>query len=154
MIGRTLALTAGAAAATAAAVVALSLAPFTPDRETFASPNAAPAIGPYSPAVGSGGLVFLSGQIPLAADGSLVGETAAEQARQALGNMEETLKAAGLTMASVVKTTIFLADMNDFAAVNEVYGTFFSAPFPARSTVQVARLPKDVKVEIEAIAVR
>ena len=154
MIGRTFALTAGAAAAAAAAVAALGLAPFTLDRETFASPNAAPAVGPYSPAVAAGGFVFVSGQIALAPDGTVVGETAAAQADKALSNMRETLKAAGLTMDNVVKTTIFLADMADFAAVNEVYGTFFTPPYPARSTVEVARLPKDLKVEIEAIAIR
>ena len=123
-------------------------------RRAFAAPDGAPAVGPYSPAVGAGDLVFVSGQIALAADGSIVGVTAAEQARKALENMRATLAAAGLEMSAVAKTTIFLKDMSDFAAVNEVYAEFFREPFPARSTVEVARLPKDLRVEIEAIAVR
>jgi 2-iminobutanoate/2-iminopropanoate deaminase len=104
--------------------------------------------------VGAGDLVFVSGQIALAADGSIVGVTAAEQARKALENMRATLAAAGLEMSAVAKTTIFLKDMGDFAAVNAVYAEFFGEPYPARSTVEVARLPKDLMVEIEAIAVR
>ena len=118
------------------------------------SPDGAPAVGPYSPAVSAGDLVFVSGQIPLDTAGRIVGFTPKEQARQALENMRATLTAAGLAMDDVVKTTIFLHDMDDFGAVNEVYAEFFSEPYPARSTVQVARLPKDVRVEIEAIAVR
>lgn len=125
-----------------------------PERETFAPSDGPAAVGPYSPAVGVGGLVFVSGQIPLAADGSLVGETAAAQARQALQNLRMTLVEAGLTMDTIAKTTIFLKDMDDFSAVNEVYAEYFREPFPARSTVEVARLPRDVRVEIEAIAVR
>ena len=123
-------------------------------RRAFAAPDGAPAVGPYSPAVGAGDLVFVSGQIALAADGSVVGVTAAEQARKALENMRATLAAAGLEMSAVAKTTIFLKDMNDFAAVNAVYAEYFREPYPARSTVEVARLPKDLKVEIEAIATR
>jgi len=125
-----------------------------PPRRAFAAPDGAPAVGPYSPAVGAGDLVFVSGQIALAADGSIVGVTAAEQARKALENMRATLAAAGLEMSAVAKTTIFLKDMGDFAAVNAVYAEFFGEPYPARSTVEVARLPKDLMVEIEAIAVR
>ena len=124
------------------------------DKEVYASPEAAPAVGPYSAAVGVGDLVFVSGQIALAPDGSVIGTTAAEQAQAALTNLMRTLDAAGLDMNAVVKTTIFLADMADFAAVNEVYAAHFSAPYPARSTVEVARLPKDLAVEIDAIAVR
>jgi 2-iminobutanoate/2-iminopropanoate deaminase len=123
-------------------------------KQAYSSPGAAPAVGPYSPALEVGDLVFISGQIALAPDGSVVGATAAEQARKALENMLATLAAAGLEMDAVVKTTIFLTDMADFAQVNEVYAMFFSPPFPARSTVEVARLPRDLKVEIEAIAVR
>ncbi len=123
-------------------------------KQAYSSPHAAPAVGPYSPCLGVGDLVFVSGQIALAPDGSVVGETAAEQARKALENMVATLAAAGLEIDAVVKTTVFLANMADFAQVNEVYAMFFSPPFPARSTVEVARLPKDLKVEIEAIAVR
>lgn len=125
-----------------------------PPRRAFAASDGAPAVGPYSPAVGAGDLVFVSGQIALAADGSVVGVTAAEQARKALENMQATLAAAGLEMSAVAKTTIFLKDIGDFAAVNAVYAEFFREPYPARSTVEVARLPKDLKVEIEAIAVR
>lgn len=124
------------------------------DKQSFASPDAAPAVGPYSAAAGAGNLVFVSGQIALSPDGAVIGDSAAEQAQAALTNMRKTLAAAGLDMSAVVKTTVFLADMADFSAVNEVYATFFSPPYPARSTVQVARLPRDLAVEIEAIAVR
>ncbi len=124
------------------------------DKQAFASADAAPAVGPYSPSIGIGDLVFVSGQLPLGADGKIVGYTPKDQARKSLDNMRLTLTAAGLGMENVVKTTIFLQDMDDFGAVNEVYAEHFSEPFPARSTVQVARLPKDVRVEIEAIAVR
>ena len=124
------------------------------DKQVFASADAAPAVGPYSPCVGAGDLVFVSGQLPLNAEGKIVGYTPKDQARKALDNLSLTLTAAGLGLENVVKTTIFLQDMDDFGAVNEVYAELFSEPFPARSTVQVARLPKDVRVEIEAIAVR
>ena len=124
------------------------------DKNVFSSPEGAPAVGPYSPAVGVGQLVFLSGQIPLDPEGKIVGFTPKDQTRKALENMRVTLAAAGLGLDDVVKTTIFLKDMDDFAAVNEVYAEFFAEPYPARSTVQVARLPKDVRIEIEAIAVR
>ncbi|HOU29214.1 MAG TPA: Rid family detoxifying hydrolase [Thermoleophilia bacterium] len=124
------------------------------EKQVFASPDGAPAVGPYSPAVGCGELVFVSGHVPLDTAGSVVGSTPEEQARKVLENLGATLGAAGLTLDDVVKTTIFLKDMEQFAAVNEVYGEFFSEPYPARSTVEVARLPKDVHVEIEAIAHR
>jgi len=118
---------------------------------------AAPApIGPYSQAIASGGFVFLSGQIPLSpATGEVVGETASEQAVQVLSNMEAVLQKAGTSASKVVKTTIFLTNLADFAAVNEVYGKVFGVdgPAPARSTVQVSALPRGVKVEIEAIAI-
>ena len=115
-------------------------------KEAYVSPDGAPAVGPYSPAVGSGDLVFVSGQIPLDAEGKIEGYTPKEQAHKALENLRATLGAAGLALDAVVKTTIFLHDMDDFAAVNEVYAEFFTEPYPARSTVQVARLPKDVRV--------
>ena len=124
------------------------------DKQAFASPEGAPAVGPYSAALGAGGFVFVSGQIALDADGRIVSPTPKEQTRKALENMTVTLGAAGLTLEHVVKTTIFLKDMDDFGAVNEVYAEFFSEPYPARSTVEVARLPKDLRVEIEAIAMR
>ena len=121
---------------------------------TLTSPAAAPAIGPYSPALQAEGFVFFSGQVPFDAAGAVVGETAAEQARKALDNLHHLLQAGAMTSHAIVKTTIFLTDMNDFAAGNEVYAEFFEQPYPARSTVAVAALPKGVKVEIEAIAMR
>jgi 2-iminobutanoate/2-iminopropanoate deaminase len=124
------------------------------EKQVFASPDGAPAVGPYSPAVGAGDYVFISGQIPLDRDGKIVGYTPKDQTRKALENLRATLEAAGLTFADVVKTTVFIKDMDEFGAVNEVYGEFFAEPYPARSTVEVARLPKDLHVEIEAIAYR
>jgi 2-iminobutanoate/2-iminopropanoate deaminase len=113
------------------------------------------AIGPYSLAIESDGLVFVSGQIALnAATGKLVEGDVGAQARQALENARAILNAAGLTFAHVVKTTIFLTDMADFAAVNEVYRSYMVEPYPARSTIAVAALPMAAKVEIEMIAVR
>ena len=117
------------------------------------APTAAPAIGPYSPALRVGNFLFLSGQIPLdPATGQLVDGDIRAQTTRVLQNMGELLTAGGAGFANVVRTTIFLADMNDFAVVNEIYASFFSQPYPARATVQVARLPKDVRVEIDAIA--
>jgi 2-iminobutanoate/2-iminopropanoate deaminase len=124
------------------------------EKNVFSSPEGAPAVGPYSPAVGVGQFVFTSGHIPLDPEGKIVGFTPKDQARKALENLVVTLQAADLSLADVVKTTIFLKDMDDFGAINEVYAEFFREPYPARSTVQVARLPKDVRLEIEAIAVR
>jgi len=124
------------------------------EKQVFAAPDGAPAVGPYSAAVGVGDFVFVSGQIGLDQDGKIHGYTPKEQAQKALENLQATLAAAGLTLDHVVKTTIFLKDMDEFGAVNEVYGQFFREPYPARSTVQVARLPKDLHVEIEAIAYR
>lgn len=113
----------------------------------------APAIGPYSPALTVGQLVFLSGQIPLGPDGVVVDGGIREQTLRVLENMRGLLAGAGADFSKVVKTTIYLADMADFAVVNEIYATCFSEPYPARATVQVARLPRDVRVEIDAIAV-
>jgi 2-iminobutanoate/2-iminopropanoate deaminase len=113
------------------------------------------AIGPYSLAIEAGDLVFVSGQIPLdAATGKLVEGDVSTQTRQSLENLKAILDAAGLTFADVAKTTIFLTSMADFAAVNEVYKTYVSEPYPARSTVAVAALPMGAKVEIEMIAMR
>jgi 2-iminobutanoate/2-iminopropanoate deaminase len=119
------------------------------------STKAAPAaIGPYSQAIRAGHHLFLSGQIALdPATGQLVGETAAEQTGQVMKNLAAVLAAAGATFDDLVKTTIFLADLNDFTAVNEVYGAVFSGVPPARATVEVSRLPRDARVEIEGIAV-
>lgn len=113
------------------------------------------AIGPYSQAIEANGMVFASGQIPLdPATGEVVEGGIKEQTRQALTNAAGVMEAAGLTLANVVKTTVFMADMNDFADMNEVYSTFFSEPFPARSAVAVKALPKGVLVEVECIAVK
>lgn len=110
------------------------------------------AIGPYSQAVATGGLVFFSGQIPLRADGSLCEGDITAQAEQVLQNMQAVLDAAGLGFADVVKTTIYLTDLADFAVVNELYGNCFSEPYPARACVEVSALPKGVDIEIEWIA--
>lgn len=111
------------------------------------------AIGPYSQAIKVGGLVFVSGQLPIdPATGAFAEGGIKELTRQSLTNMKAILEEAGTSMANVVKTTVFLADMNDFAAMNEVYAGFFAAPFPARSAVAVKTLPKGALVEIECIA--
>jgi 2-iminobutanoate/2-iminopropanoate deaminase len=116
--------------------------------------NAPSAIGPYSQGVITGGkLVFTAGQVAIdPASGKVIEGDVRAQTKQAMKNVEAILTEAGASLASVVKTTVFLKDMNDFAAMNEVYGEFFKENPPSRSTVEVARLPKDVRVEIEAIA--
>ena len=120
----------------------------------FVKTDKAPAaIGPYSQAVITGNLVFCSGQIPLdPATMQLVGDNVTEQAKQVLSNIAEVLKAAGSAVDKVVKVNVYLKDMNDFATVNEIYGNFFGDHKPARAAVEVARLPKDVMIEIECIA--
>ncbi len=110
------------------------------------------AIGPYSQAVLAGGFLYTSGQIALDPSGALVGDDAASQARQVFANLRAILEAGGCRPEDVVKTTVFLADMDDFAAVNEVYAEFFGDHRPARSTVQAGRLPLDVRVEVECLA--
>jgi 2-iminobutanoate/2-iminopropanoate deaminase len=123
-------------------------------RELITSPTSAPAIGPYSPALKVGNLLFLSGQIPLdPATGQVVEGDIRAQTTRVMQNLGEILEAGGAGYSDVVRTTIFLADLSDFAVVNEIYATYFTAPYPARATVQVARLPRDVRVEIDAIAV-
>lgn len=115
--------------------------------------NAPAAIGPYSQAIKVGELVFVSGQLPIdPATGAFAEGGIKELTRQSLTNMKAILEEAGTSMANVVKTTVFLADMNDFAAMNEIYAEFFAAPFPARSAVAVKTLPKGALVEIECIA--
>ncbi len=117
--------------------------------------KAAPAaLGPYSQAVAAGGMVYCAGQIPLDPQGNIVTGGVAEQTHQVLMNLRAVLQAAGSDLDRAVKTTVFLKDMNDFAAMNEVYGRpeYFGAHPPARSTVEVARLPRDVRVEIEVVA--
>jgi len=122
-------------------------------KQAISSPDAPKAIGPYSQAVRAGNLLFVSGQIPLdPASGTIVDGDVAAQTRRVMDNLSAVLKAAGLSFADAVRTTVFLADMNDFATVNGIYGEYFVEPFPARATVQVARLPRDVRIEIEAIA--
>jgi 2-iminobutanoate/2-iminopropanoate deaminase len=124
-------------------------------RRTVATDAAPRAIGPYSQAIEAGGFVFTSGQIPLdPKTGEFVSGGISEQTEQVLKNLSEVLRAAGCGLGDVVKTTVFLADMNDFAAMNEAYGRHFESDPPARSTVQAARLPRDARVEIDAIAVR
>jgi len=122
-------------------------------KQTIQTTNAPAAIGPYSQAVRTGDLLFVSGQIPLdPKTGELVRGSISEETKKVLDNLKAIIEAAGGSLGDVVKTTIFLKDMGSFAAVNEVYGTYFPQPFPARATVEVARLPRDVNVEIEAIA--
>ena len=122
-------------------------------KEIMSTTNAPAAIGPYSQAVKAGNLLFVSGQVPLdPATGAPVEATIQAQTTQSLNNLKAILAQAGATMDNVVKTTVFLKDMEDFAEMNRIYQTFFAADCPARSAVQVGRLPKDVLVEIEAIA--
>lgn len=123
------------------------------ERKTIATSEAPGAIGPYSQAVQFGNLLITSGQLGMNESGEFP-PTAAEQARQSLSNVKAILEAAGYGMEHVIKTTVFLHDMNDFQAVNEVYATFFTEPYPARSAVQVAKLPKNGLVEIEVIAIK
>ena len=122
-------------------------------KEIVSTDKAPGAIGPYSQAIKAGGMVFCSGQIPIdPATGEFVSNVVSEQTEQVLKNLTEVLKAAGTGLDNVVKTTVFLADMNDFVEMNEVYGRYFSDNKPARATVQAARLPRDAKVEIDCIA--
>ena len=121
--------------------------------QIISTPNAPAALGPYSQAIVANGMVYCSGQIPIdPATNTIHAETIEEQTRQAITNLKNVLEAAGSGLDKVVKTTVFISDMNDFAALNAVYAELFGDSKPARSCVQAARLPKDVKVEIEAIA--
>jgi 2-iminobutanoate/2-iminopropanoate deaminase len=122
-------------------------------KQAVSTPAAPKAIGPYSPAVRAGQLLFVSGQVAIdpRSNSYVAGDIKAET-RRVLENIGALLKAASLDFSAVVRTTVFLSDMNDFAAMNEVYGGFFTEPYPARATVQVARLPKDARVEIDVIA--
>ena len=123
-------------------------------REAVASPEAPSAIGPYSPAIRAGNLLFISGQVPIdPATGDTVSGDIAAQTERVMRNLHALLRAAGAGFEHVVKTTVYLADMNEFAAMNAVYGKYVVDPPPARATVQVARLPRDVKVEIDVVAV-
>jgi len=122
-------------------------------RQAVATPAAPAAIGPYSQAIRAGGLLFVSGQVPIdPATGQIVDGDIATQTHRALRNIAAILKAADASLDHVVRTTVFLADMNDFAAMNEIYAEYFTSPAPARATVQVSRLPKDARIEIDVIA--
>ena len=122
-------------------------------RQAVSSDAAPKAIGPYSQAIKAGSLIFVSGQIPLdPVTGAMVEGDIAAQTHRVFANLRAILEAAGASFDHVVRTTVYLADMNDFGIVNEIYGTYFSSPAPARATVQAARLPKDARVEIDLIA--
>lgn len=123
-------------------------------KKAINSKKAPGAIGPYSQAIEAGGMVFVSGQLPINAKTGEMAQGAQAQTRQSLENIKHILEEAGLTMGDVVKTTVFLEDMSLFGEMNEVYATYFEAPFPARSAVAVDALPKGASVEIECIAVR
>lgn len=123
--------------------------------ETVSTDKAPAAIGPYSQAIVVGAKVYTSGQIPInPSTGEIVSGGIEVQTKQVLENIKAVLAAAGTDLQHVVKTTIFIKDMNDFAVINKTYGEYFSQPYPARSTVEVARLPKDAKIEIEAVAIK
>ena len=122
-------------------------------RQVISAPDAPKAMGAYSPAIKAGNMLFISGQIPLdPATGNLVTGDISAQADRVMRNVSALLRAAGLGFEHVVRTTVFLADMNDFAGMNEVYSRYIVDPPPARATVQVARLPRDVRIEVDAIA--
>ena len=123
-------------------------------RQAVTAPDAPKAMGAYSPAIRAGNLLFVSGQIPIdPASGNLITGDITAQAEQVMRNLSALLKAAGVGFEHVVRTTVFLADMNEFGAMNEVYSRYIVDPPPARATVQVARLPRDVKIEVDCIAV-
>lgn len=122
-------------------------------KQIISTDKAPSAIGPYSQAVWAGDFLFASGQVPVdPATGDLISQDVQEQAHQALKNVRSILETAGLTMDNVVKATVFIKNMDDFGKINEVYAQYFSTPFPARSCVEVARLPRDVQVEVEVVA--
>lgn len=123
------------------------------EKKQIHTDKAPAAIGPYSQAIDVGELVYTSGQIPVAPNGTVSADVA-EQTRQCLENLKAVLEAAGSSMDRVVKTTVFITDMDQFGVINEVYSGFFAQPYPARSCVQVAKLPKGVAVEIEAVALK
>ena len=123
-------------------------------RELVTAAGAARAIGPYSPALKVGNLLFLSGSIPLdPVSGQIVQGGIAEQTRRVMDNIKALLEAGGAGFHQVARTTVYMVDLGEFAAMNEIYATYFTAPYPARSTVQVVKLPKDVRIEIDVIAV-
>lgn len=121
-------------------------------KKVISTEKAPAAIGPYSQAIEVNGMVYTSGVIPVIPETGAIPEGSAAQAKQALQNLSNLLEAAGSSLSKVVKTTVFIKEMDDFGAINEVYQTFFEGDYPARSCVEVARLPKDVMIEIEAVA--
>ena len=123
-------------------------------KKIISTDKAPAAIGPYSQAVEAGGFVYASGQIPIDPATGNIPEGIEAQAKQALTNVKNLIEAAGLTLDDVVKTSVFIRNMDDFAKVNEIYATFFTKDFPARSCVEVTRLPKDVLIEVEVVAAR
>lgn len=123
-------------------------------KQVISTDKAPAAIGPYSQAIEVNGMIYTSGIIPVIPSTGEIPSGSEEQARQALTNLSNLLEAAGTSMDRVIKTTVFIKEMNDFGAINEIYQTFFEGDYPARSCVEVARLPKDVMIEIEAIAVK
>ena len=123
-------------------------------KKTISTDKAPAAIGPYSQAIEANGMVYTSGIIPVVRATGEIPEGSAPQARQVLTNLRALLEEAGCSMEDVVKTTVFIKEMNDFGAINEVYAEFFTGDYPARSCVEVARLPKDVMIEMEAIALK
>ena len=124
-------------------------------KEIISTPKAPAAIGPYSQAIVVGDMIFTSGVIPIVPEtGEIVTGDIKAQAKQAIGNLIALLEESGANAESVVKTTVFIKDMNDFADINEIYASFFTKNYPARSCVEVARLPKDVLIEIEAVALK
>ena len=123
-------------------------------KQVLATEQAPAAIGPYSQGIAAGETVYVSGQLPLDPATGAFPEGIAAQTAQSLKNIQAILAQQGMTLANVVKTTVFLSDINDFAEMNKVYGEFFTQPYPARSAVQVAKLPKDAPLEIECIAVK
>ena len=123
-------------------------------KKVISTDKAPAAIGPYSQAIEVNGMVYTSGIIPVDPATGNIPQGSVEQAKQALTNLSNLLEAAGTSMDNVIKTTVFIKEMNDFGAINEVYATYFTGDFPARSCVEVARLPKDVMLDIEAIAIK
>ncbi len=122
-------------------------------KQEIKTDRAPQAIGPYSQAILTGDFIFISGQVPIdPKTGEMIVGSIKDQTKQVLENVKAVLEAAGSSLDQVVKTTVFLQDMNDFAQMNEVYASYFNPPYPARSTIQVARLPREAKIEIEAIA--
>lgn len=123
-------------------------------KKVIATDKAPAAIGPYSQAIEVNGMVYTSGVIPVIPETGEIPDGVEAQARQALGNLANLLEAAGTSTAQVVKTTVFIKEMDDFGKINEIYASYFAQPYPARSCVEVARLPKDVLLEVEAIALK